>query len=320
MKIMGMSFSNTNVKIIILKWDQKLGGVLEYQYPKFEFPDNQCMNIYNMHRMRSKAPGYGNLSIKLDNGTAYSCVTFYSGFGEGGFGANYGEHVIGISERVIALFLDKGLNPSDYEEILACIAAYILMDSENIGTRLEKIGAFINSTRLLSKPKELYSKLSSELPKELDLTSDQQIIMKDLELKANKARINDLKDRVQELRINPAKNAYCEESDRMIEYEKRIKALNMQIAALTAQKQMSESIVAQKEDLLQQLRNDYVATFGTLTNQINLLENELMQIKESTQGLVNDLNSVLAEKIAKNEALKKELQDMKIMLQAPEQS
>ncbi len=317
---MGISVFNTNVKIIILKWDQKIGGILEHQFPKFPFPDNQCMNIYNMHRMRSKSPGYGNLSIKLDNGESYSCVTFYSGFGEGGFGANYGENVIGTSERVIALFLDKGFNPPDYEEILAIIAAHVLADSEKIGESLEKIGKFINSTRLLAKPKELYNKLNSDLAKEMALSPEQQLKVKELELKANKARINDLKELIQELRINPAKMAFCDDSDRMIENEKKIKALNAQIAALTAQKQMSESIGAQKEDLLQQLKNDYIVIFGTLTNQINLLENELMQIKNSTQSLVQDLNTILAEKIAENEALKKELQDLKIMLQSPEQT
>ena len=60
---------------------------------------------------------------------------------------------------------------------------------------------------------------------------------------------------------------------------------------------MIEMADNEKDELIETMKTDYIKIFGTLTDQMANLENELKNIAESTQGLVNDLNVALSEKI-----------------------
>jgi len=62
---------------------------------------------------------------------------------------------------------------------------------------------------------------------------------------------------------------------------------------------MCESSTMQKDEEIETLKADYIKIFGTLTDQIMQLEEEIKGITESTQGLIADLNNALAEKIQK---------------------
>lgn len=310
-----MAFSKSDLlKIAILRWDQKTGGVIEFLYPKFTIQDNHVMNIYNMHRMRSKTPGFGNLSIKLDNNESFSCITFYSGFGEGGFGGNYGDHVIGISEKVVVLFLDKSLNAKEYEETLSILSSFLLIDQENLNDRLQKIGKIINDSKTVNDPANLNKMLYESLPSKLKLSSEQLLHVKEIEVMISKAYINDLKELIKDLRVNPVSSAFSNQKDHMVEYDKRIKTLTEQIQKLTVQKEISATIDTQKDEIIEDLKKDYVVIFGTLTDQIQALDNELKEIQISTQSFVNDLNKALADKIAENEVLVQRLKNMEVLV------
>ena len=74
---------------------------------------------------------------------------------------------------------------------------------------------------------------------------------------------------------------------------------------------MTEAVTSQQQETIETLKADYVKIFGTLTEQIMTLENELGAIKESTQGLLHDLNNSLAQKIKKIQELEQELEEIK---------
>ena len=61
----------------------------------------------------------------------------------------------------------------------------------------------------------------------------------------------------------------------------------------------------EKDELIETMKADYIKIFGTLTDQIMQLENELKNISESTQSFVDDLNGALSEKIARIQSWKR---------------
>ncbi len=63
----------------------------------------------------------------------------------------------------------------------------------------------------------------------------------------------------------------------------------------------------EKDELIETMKADYIKIFGTLTDQIMQLENELKNISESTQSFVDDLNGALSEKIARIQELEEQL-------------
>ena len=294
-----------------IKWDQKLGGVLEYTYPSFVLKDKDCMNIYQMHRVSAgnKAaaiPNFGNLKIKSESGEYFNVVSFFSGFGgtsPDGFTANYGKETVGISEKVLCLFIPMEAKASDYEEVLARLAARVLLDTKNMENRVKQVGKLVEQSNLIAKPLDLYKFLEQNLDRSLGISKDDLINAFQNEAKALHYMMAEKNATIKDLTINPAGRAYCQDANRIQEAKESRNQLQAMITQITSLSVSSN----QKDEQINQLKEDYIKIFGTLTDQILQLENELKGISDSTQALVSDLNVVLAEKIARIQQLEEQI-------------
>jgi molybdopterin converting factor small subunit len=294
--------------IALIKWDQKDGGMQEFTYPTFTMRANDCMNIYQMHRVSAgnKAaaiPNFGNLRLRTDSGSYFNCVSFFSGFGgtsPDGFTANYGKETVGVSEKVLVLFIPMEAKSSEYEEILAKLASRILLDVPQMGKRLQTIGALLEKMNYHRNLKESYTYLEKNLDSILGLSPADTLLAWKNEAKALHYMMVDKNEHIKELTLNPAKAAYQQDRQRLDEMNEQKKALQSMIENITklsTEKAIAEAVGSQKDEMIEQLKADYVKIFGTLTDQIQSLENEIRGISESTQSLVQDLNGILAEKI-----------------------
>jgi len=290
---------------------------LEAVAPNLNVSSKTTMNIYNMHRIRRTGPSYGSIRLKLDNGERYNVLTFFTGFSGStspdGFTGDYGSE-FGIAERVIALFLPMDVKTQEYEEILAKLSSRIVINSEKIEENIDIAGNLVKKSGLIPKPDELYDFLESHLDRKLSLSETEIKDAKHYEVKALHYLLEEKKDIIQDLRINPAKSALKidqQKLDSAEKKEKKIKDLINKMQAINTEKQMTEALSSQQQETIDQLKEDYKVIFGTLTEQIMMLENELGAIKESTQGLVTDLNNALAEKIQKIDDLKAEVKKLK---------
>lgn len=304
--------------LAIVKWDQKAGGILQYAFPKITISNNTAMNLYNMHRMTETNPNFGTLRLKLENGERYNVATFFTGYGAStspdGFTANYGKNTIGVAERVFCLFLPTDVKPELYDEALIKITSRVVLDPDIMHRKIDKIAGMIKKGEMIKDPVKLYGYLEKYLDRTLGLSAQQEAVAWSHEVKALHYLIQDKKEHIHELTINPAKSAYVCDQQRLADAEeqkKEIQDLLKQITSLSAEKEMIESIDDQKDMVIEQLKEDYKKIFGTLTGQIQLLENEINGITESTQGLVNDLNTALADKINTIQELKNQLEDLK---------
>jgi hypothetical protein len=301
--------------LIVIKWDQKAGGMQEYTYPRFTMRGQDCMNIYQMHRVSAgnKAaaiPNFGNLKVRADSGEYFNIVSFFSGFGgtsPDGFTGNYGKETVGISEKVIGLLIPNDAKAQEYEEVLAKISARILIDIPNMDKRVQGIGALIEKSGLIKKPAELMTYLDSNMDRQLGLSKEDQITAFRNEAKALHYMLVDKLALIKELSINPAGMAYSRDAGRIADAQAQKNQLQAMINQITQQKAISEAVGQAKDEEIAQLKEDYIKIFGTLTDQILQLESEIKGISESTQSLLQDLNVALAEKIAANQRLEEEL-------------
>lgn len=300
----------------MIKWDQKEGGMQEYAYPNLKLKPKDAMNIYNLHRTRSILPGFASIRLKLDTGEQYNVCSFFSGFGgtsPDGFTGNYGKNTIGISEKVIALFLPMEIKSQEYWEVLMKISARILISQENIGARMEKIVKLIVRSGLVDKVDQLREYLESYMDRELGLNSEFLAIANDLEVKGLHHYILDLRDQIKHLTINPAATAFQADAQKIAqakEDQQKIRDLLTQINQLNTQKSVIQAVDSQKDELIETMKQDYVKIFGTLTDQIMQLEGEIKGISESTQGLLQDLNTALAEKIKYIQELEEQIKTL----------
>ncbi|MBD3351375.1 MAG: hypothetical protein GF364_07800 [Candidatus Lokiarchaeota archaeon] len=310
--------SQKEFALAVILWNQKLGGEVEAVSPKIRITDNTAMNLYNMHRMTETKPSFGTIKLKLENGEQYNVVTFFTGYGAStspdGYTGHYGKNIIGISEKVIALFLPYKMKSREYEETLAKIAARIVLDVSMITERVENLAKIIEKSQLIKKPNELYQYLEKYIDSTLGLSAAEASIAKSNEVKALHYLIQDKKEEIKELTINPAKTAYVSDQKKIAqatEQKQNIQKLIEQVTDLSMQKSLIEMKESEKEMRIEELKADYVKIFGTLTEQIQLLESEINGITESTQGLVNDLNNALADKISQIQNLKEEIKTLK---------
>jgi molybdopterin converting factor small subunit len=307
---------SNKIQLIVIKWDQKQGGVQEAAYPPIKIQSKDAMNIYNLHRTTSILPSFASVRINLENGQQYNVCSFFSGFGgtsPDGFTGNYGKDKIGISEKVIGLFLPMDFKSSAYWEILMKVAARILISAIDIPKRLEKIVKCIEKSGLFEKPKELGEYLDEKLDLELTINPADQKKVFEFESKGLHYLISDLQDQIKDLTINPAATAYKDNKQRISqaqEEQQSIKDLLGQITQLSTQKTIIESVDSEKDELIETMKADYIKIFGTLTDQIVQLEEELKNISESTQSLVDDLNQALAEKIARVQELEEQIKTL----------
>jgi len=98
--------------IIVVRWDNRLGAVLEAKYPEdIRTTEDQIMKIYTAHAMGEAAAGF--MSMRLGN---LNVASYY-----GGWDLNY----------YVALLLTLEENADDYEDGLAEVAASIFSKLEN---------------------------------------------------------------------------------------------------------------------------------------------------------------------------------------------
>ncbi len=98
--------------IIVVRWDNRLGAVLEAKYPEdIRTTEDQIMKIYTAHAMGEAAAGF--MSMRLGN---LNVASYYAGWE-----VNY----------YVALLLTIEENADDYEDGLAEIAANIFAKLEN---------------------------------------------------------------------------------------------------------------------------------------------------------------------------------------------
>ncbi len=307
-------------EICVIKWDQKLGGVLECASSEdFKISPATCMNLYQIHRVTSTEPSFGTIRLRLEDGNLFNVISFYTGFGgstsPNGFTGNYGENTIGIGERVICLFLPDNLRSQNYDEVLAKITSRILLNIENIKQNITLTAKTVRDSGLISKDEELLQYLEDNLDKNLSFSTDNIIASKTLEVEVLHFVVVDKNAIIKNLTINPAINRYVHDRKKIKEVDeqkKQIQDLITKITTLTDKQQMMSSVSDEKSEIIDTLKSDYKTIFGTLTDQIQQLEEEIKGITESTQGLVNDLNSILAEKIDRANKLEEEIKTLKV--------
>jgi len=192
------------------------------------------------------------------------------------------------------------IKSQEYWEILMKISARILLSQDGIGTRMEKITKLITRSALIDKVDQLREYLESNMDRELGLKAEDLAIVNDLEVKGLHHYVLDLRDQIKHLTINPAATAFQADAQKIAqakEDQQKIRELLTQINQLSTQKSVIEAVDTQKDELIETMKQDYIKIFGTLTDQIMQLESEIKGISESTQGLLQDLNTALAEKI-----------------------
>nr|MDO8079786.1 hypothetical protein [Candidatus Freyarchaeota archaeon] len=114
--------------IIIVRWDNRLGAVLEARFPEhIRTTDDQIMKIYTAHAMGEAAAGF--MSMRLGN---LNVASYY-----GGWELNY----------YVALLLTLEENADDYEDGLAEIAAHIFSKLENEAYKAELEDLYNKLTR-----------------------------------------------------------------------------------------------------------------------------------------------------------------------------
>jgi len=105
--------------IIVVKWDERLGAVLEAKYPEHvRTTDDQIMKIYTAHALGEITRF---LSMKGDN---FNVVSYFSGI---------------KTNHYVALLLTPEENAEDYKDGLAKIAAKIFSKIKN-GKYKSKLG------------------------------------------------------------------------------------------------------------------------------------------------------------------------------------
>ena len=206
------------------------------------------------------------------------------------------------------------MKPELYDEALIKITSRVVLEPEVMHRKVDTIAGMIKKAEIIRDPVRLYGYLEKYLDQTLGLTDAQEAVAWSHEVKALHYLLGDKKEHIHELTINPAKTAYVCDQKRLADAEeqkKQIQDLIQQVTSLSAEKEMIETIDDQKDMVIDQLKEDYKKIFGTLTGQIQLLENEINGITESTQGLVNDLNTALANKINEIDELKAEIKRLK---------
>lgn len=313
--------AKSNVKLAIIRWDQKVGGVLEAQYPNFDIGDQQCMNIYSLHRMRKTEPSIAHFKVEADK---LNQLSIFSGFGEGGYGGTGGTTHVGVPERVLSIMLPMNWNTREFERVAVFLFSRVLLFRHDFASGLKGIGKVIASCKQERDPAALLAHLQERLDSALKLSPDQQIRARDFETKLLYYWIQDLKEDIEDMRLRPASTAGGGQTQKLIDdlkkKEETIAQLTKQIVEFTMQGSQAEidtsldEQLQQKDARIQQMQMDYVEIFGKLTEQLNQQQEEINAISESTQAFVNDLNAALRQKIQQVQDLKEQLQHKEMEL------
>ncbi len=298
-----------SMKLIVLKWSQKVGGIQEFAAPKnFQYDASLCMNIYSLHRMRRKEPSLAHYKTERVNQ-----VSIFSGFGEGGYGGTGGENYVGIPERVLSLSLEPKQNAKDYERIAVKIASRLFIDQENLARRLEATYNFIQKTGKQDEPKALLRLVDTQLDSALLLSESQKAIANRCEAQFCFHWITTLQEDLEEMTLRPASFAMADKSsylEKLQEKEQIIKVLAQQVAALSQSAQGKMAV----DGRIAQMQSDYQVIFTKMTEQIAATTEEFNMLQESMKGLVDDLNVSLRDKMEEAKRLKAENMELRMKL------
>ncbi len=297
------------MKLVILKWSQKVGGIQEFAVPKHhQYDASLCMNIYSLHRMRKKEP-----SLALYKTEKINQVSIFSGFGEGGYGGTGGENYVGIPERVLSLTLEPKQNAKDYERIAVKIASRLFIDQENLANRLDVIYNFLQKLVKQDDSKALLKHIDAQLDAALKLTEPQRIMAYHCEAQFCFFWITTLQEDLEEMTIHPASFAMAEKSnylEKLKEKEDMIKTLAQQVAALS----QSTPGKSSADERIAQMQSDYQVIFTKMTEQIAATTEEFNMLQDSMKGLVDDLNVSLRAKMDEAKKLKAENAELRMKL------
>ncbi len=302
------------LKLALLSWDQKQGATLEAQVPKFELKENQCMNIYNMHRMRDKKASFGQLSLELDRGRKHRALSFYSGFGEGGYGGNYGQHVVGVSEKIIVLFIPSDFENQAYDDILGTITSRLIFSPEGITSRVAPLGNFLQDKKIAIDPDELKQCMEEKLDEELKLEPEEIAEAQKLELCVNRLIIRELRTRIAELKTRNQRPTHIPTAKER-EMKRQIKSYEQRIDLFDTERQTFKRTKEKLEEKLDNLQEKHQKELADTKNFITTVENEFTAFKISAEKYVNELNELLAEKIAENTKLQEKLEKIQSELE-----
>jgi hypothetical protein len=289
------------MKLVLLKWNQKIGGVQEAAAPKkFTYDANLAMNIYSLHRMRRKEPSIAH--YKTDKANQ---VSIFSGFGEGGYGGTGGENYVGIPERVLSVTLDLNQNSRDYERIAVKIASRLFIHQEGLQDRLNAILSVIEKSGKEKDSKTLFKFLDSELDARLMFAPEDISLANRYEAQFCYHWITNLQEDLEEMTIRPASFAMADKTDylqKLQEKEQIIQQLAQQVTSLSQGPREDQSA----DERLQQLQEDYQSIFLKLTEQVAESTEQFNNLQESMKGLIDDLNVSLREKMDEVRKLKDE--------------
>ncbi len=123
--------------IIVVRWDNRLGAVLEAKYPpQLRVTEDQIMKIYTAHAMSIGEAPAGFLSLKVGE---LNVASYY-----GGWDINY----------YVALLLEAEEDADSYEDGLAEVASYIFSKLEDEAYKEELEELFDKLTRFPSLTEE----------------------------------------------------------------------------------------------------------------------------------------------------------------------
>ncbi|MHA1733133.1 MAG: hypothetical protein ACTSU5_14390 [Promethearchaeota archaeon] len=315
------------MKLAIIAWDQKIGGVLEAAYPPdFQLTESQCMNIYGLHRMRKTEPSIAHYKSEADG---VNQVSIFSGFGKGGYGGTGGTTHVGVPEKVLSVALPIDWNSREYERVAVQLFSRVLVfkptlsNPNGFADGLKKVARVIDKTGLQGDPRELSRYLAKELDGQLGFSTEQRALALEFETKFLYYWIADLEEDIEDLSLRPA-SAVMDDSQRYIEElkkkEETIAALTRQVVEFTTAgsearvDQTLDEQLREKDEIIRQMQQDYIAIFSKLTEQLNQQQEEINSVSESTQAFVNDLNAALRDRIKENQELKAELELVKVKL------
>ncbi|GAB4312085.1 MAG: hypothetical protein Kow0069_12720 [Promethearchaeota archaeon] len=307
------------LRLALIKWDQKLGGVLEATHPRFELPANTCMNVYQLHRMRKTEPSIGHYKSEADQ---INQVSVFSGFGAGGFGGTGGDSHVGVPERVLSVLLPMGARSRDYEAVAVFLLSRLLVfrpslrEPDGFQNGIRKLGELLERTGLQDKPVELFRRLEATADDALRLSAEQRVEALTFENRLLRYWIADLQADLEEVTLRPA-SAVMDKSQQYLEELKKkeelIAQLTRQVVEFSARGAEAQApvnedeVIQQQAEQIRQMQQDYVEIFSKLTDQLNQQQEEINAISESTRALVEDLNVALREKIQEVQRLREEL-------------
>ncbi len=276
--------------------------------------------LINIHKISLPTqPNFRNFRLVLESGKKYSIISFYTGTNT---------NFIGAPERILSLFLSGSAKVSNYDEVLAFIASRIFYDENKrkIGDRIKLINECVKKSTKIMQYSPLYDYLELNLDKKLGLFTSEITKANLIKLRTLHFVIKNNKKMINNLTIKPAITAYANSAakirlakDHQLEIKTLINKLeSAQIKQFegvktnyTGTEDEKDLLINKQGMAISELKSDTKIIIGKLMDEINSLDEEIKEISEGTEGLIDELNSGMRDKIAKIMELEEELMKLK---------